>query len=413
MAQFTPVQTRSRQMQALSARSPTPLPQQAYASTFGRTGTPLATRSQTPMPVPTALARPVATMPGRAVQHGAVQGLGLCAARFQPDLRHSPQPVATSAQQMTFQPQARPCVQSQSRPCVGQLPRQGYPVNSASGQARYVISPGMSAQPRPVVSAAASKPGVYGCAQAGSLMQQASPLGARVYRDARADLLTRTMPPQKTASSIASRDHPQPLATTSSWRPPVAPADEESRKNQQAQSVQVSSTVEPGADVGLADSAAGGHQLVGLGAAACESSAGAVAFAQEAPGDSVQPLSWDINDDSHPMEVAGEREFIQDCLRQLAAMLRQHGGVLGYRDSRKELTDQELDRGPIETLRRALEAILQTQARTSGDCIFVQNGWVISMGGKKVVKLFVNESEECEGKLSVCWSWDVKLEPRQ
>jgi len=273
-------------------------------------------------------------------------------------------------------------------------------VNSASGQARYVVSPGMSAQPIPVVSAALGKPGVPGRAQAGSMMQQASPLGARVYRDVRADLLTRTMPPQKTASTIASGDQPQPLATTSSWRPPAAKSDEESWKNQEAQSLQVPSTAEPG------------YQPTGLGASAFESSATAAVFAQEAPEESVQSLSWEINTDSHPMEVAGEREFIEDCLRQLAAMLRQYGGMLEYRDSLKDLTDQELERGLIETLRRSLETILQNQARNSGDCIFVQNGWVISMGGKKVVKLFVNESEECEGKLSVCWNWDVKLEPR-
>lgn len=170
--------------------------------------------------------------------------------------------------------------------------------------------------------------------------------------------------------------------------------------------MQVWPAVEPSVD-GLAYSEGAGAAL------GFEGDAAAVQVSHGAPEDAFQTLCWEINTDRHPMEVDGEREFIEGCLRQLAAMLRQHGGVLGYRDSLKEISDQELDKGPFETLRRALEATLQKQARTSGDCVFVQNGWVISMGNKKVVKLFASESVECEGKLSVCWNWDVKLEPRQ
>lgn len=63
----------------------------------------------------------------------------------------------------------------------------------------------------------------------------------------------------------------------------------------------------------------------------------------------------------------------------------------------------------MQMIRFALEEIVQERLRNGGQNLFVQEGWMMSMGNKKVVKLSCR-CEGAEGKLSICWDWDVKLE---
>lgn len=62
---------------------------------------------------------------------------------------------------------------------------------------------------------------------------------------------------------------------------------------------------------------------------------------------------------------------------------------------------------------------MRQRARNGGRSIFVQEGYVLSMGAKKVVKmqLLYGDADPLIGllngadhKVTVCWDWDVKLE---
>jgi len=126
-------------------------------------------------------------------------------------------------------------------------------------------------------------------------------------------------------------------------------------------------------------------------------------------------FEWELQPDQHPMEADGERLFIEECLKTLHDLLGQHGGLMGYATSLKHLQRlaskvHEGEANALLLLARSLEDILQQKARVGGDSIFVEQGWMMSMGNKKVVKIAVQCIDECEGAISVCWDWDKKLE---
>jgi len=128
-------------------------------------------------------------------------------------------------------------------------------------------------------------------------------------------------------------------------------------------------------------------------------------------------FEWELQPDQHPMEADGERFFIDECLKTLADLLGQHGGLMGYAANQKHLQRlaskvQEGEANALLLLARSLEDILQQKARVGADSIFVEHGWMMSMGNKKVVKIAVQCTDECEGGISVCWDWDKKLESR-
>lgn len=132
----------------------------------------------------------------------------------------------------------------------------------------------------------------------------------------------------------------------------------------------------------------------------------------------VEPLLWQMQPDKHPSEAESERSFLNSCLKHLAESLDQHGGLQPYLIQRSQLSRAlskakgDLDaatNATMQMIRFALEEIVQERLRNGGQNVFVQEGWMMSMGNKKVVKLSCR-CEGAEGKLSICWDWDVKLE---
>jgi len=132
----------------------------------------------------------------------------------------------------------------------------------------------------------------------------------------------------------------------------------------------------------------------------------------------VQPLLWEMQPDKHPSEAESERVFLSNCLTHLVESLEAHGGLQPYLMKRDQLSQalskakgdsENANNATMQMIRFALEEIVQERLRNGGHNLFVQEGWMMSMGNKKVVKLFCR-CEGAEGKVSVCWDWDVKLE---
>lgn len=136
-------------------------------------------------------------------------------------------------------------------------------------------------------------------------------------------------------------------------------------------------------------------------------------------------LTWLMHPDIHPMVTAGEKFHVQHCLQMLRDLIQAEGGLSRYcAQSLQQLLPPdayggaepahrailELEVGP-ELLRNAFEVLLQEQSRTGGDSVFVQTGLLMSFGSKKLMKLRLSY-DTWETDVSVCWDWDVKLEPR-
>lgn len=140
--------------------------------------------------------------------------------------------------------------------------------------------------------------------------------------------------------------------------------------------------------------------------------------APEPSAASAQPLLWEMQPDKHPSEAESERVFLSNCLTHLVETLEAHGGLQPYLMKRDQLSQalskakgdsENANNATMQMIRFALEEIVQERLRNGGHNLFVQEGWMMSMGNKKVVKLFCR-CEGAEGKVSVCWDWDVKLE---
>ncbi|CAJ1393739.1 unnamed protein product [Effrenium voratum] len=138
---------------------------------------------------------------------------------------------------------------------------------------------------------------------------------------------------------------------------------------------------------------------------------------EKAERERLEPLVWECLPDRHPVEAEGERHFVGACLDALADTMAEAGGVQRYMSAGQRAYQWAVckaqDEDPtMPALRWALEDIIQSRVRTGAQGVFVQQGWMMSMGNKKVVKLCCR-CEGSEGKLSVCWDWDVKLEPKE
>lgn len=129
-------------------------------------------------------------------------------------------------------------------------------------------------------------------------------------------------------------------------------------------------------------------------------------------------FAWEFLPDRHPVEAEGERRFVGECLARVGLELQVAGGLARYVQKREDLTQlhcrleaSETENVPLQVLRVVLEETLQERVRRGGQGIFVQAGVMMSMGNKKVVKIACS-CDGSEGHLSVCWDWDVKLEPK-
>eukprot|EP00747_Dinoflagellata_sp_TGD_P165249 gnl/TRDRNA2_/TRDRNA2_186286_c0_seq1.p1 gnl/TRDRNA2_/TRDRNA2_186286_c0~~gnl/TRDRNA2_/TRDRNA2_186286_c0_seq1.p1 ORF type:complete len:565 (-),score=94.73 gnl/TRDRNA2_/TRDRNA2_186286_c0_seq1:141-1835(-) len=127
-----------------------------------------------------------------------------------------------------------------------------------------------------------------------------------------------------------------------------------------------------------------------------------------------EPLTWKVEPGAHPMVKEEEKEYILDCLTQLTAILEAEGGLSEYAKEgnlkRAELLGKvEDETPPARILQMSFEKVLQLNARTGGDTIFVASGSILSCGTKKLVKLQLRCNGE-DMRVSVCWNWDVRLE---
>lgn len=135
-------------------------------------------------------------------------------------------------------------------------------------------------------------------------------------------------------------------------------------------------------------------------------------------------FSWSM-ETMHPMVSEKERHYIQQCTEALGQDVLLAGGLdeylhpdsslrlqlLGLRgqDGSSEDEADEEPSTPRRMVRRCLEAKLQRFARSGSDTVFVQPGYLMTQGGKKIVKMKLALNSE-GSNISVCWDWDVKLE---
>jgi len=126
-------------------------------------------------------------------------------------------------------------------------------------------------------------------------------------------------------------------------------------------------------------------------------------------------LAWEVERKAHPMVTDGEKAYVGACLEELARTIEGAGGLADFarpdcRCRRKLVGPARPGREPAAVLVPCLEAILQQRARTGGDTIFIERGTIMSLGGKKVLKVQL-WCDDALMPMSICWDWDVKLEP--
>lgn len=127
-------------------------------------------------------------------------------------------------------------------------------------------------------------------------------------------------------------------------------------------------------------------------------------------------LTWEVEKHMHPMITESEKQCIWDCLQELDNTILQEEGLalMAAPDNacRKALLGKAWrpEMGEEELLRMLLEAVLKQRARTGSEGIFVEPGFVLSLGSKKILKLSLWCGEATAMRVSICWDWDVKLE---
>lgn len=126
-------------------------------------------------------------------------------------------------------------------------------------------------------------------------------------------------------------------------------------------------------------------------------------------------LTWTVEDKMHHLIADVERAFVEDCLDILNAIVVEAGGIESYMDAecpaRADLLGKPKEGAtPKQVLIASLEAILQRNARTGGETVHVEQGYLLSSGMKKVMKLEMQCVDQEPAQMSICWAWDVKLE---
>eukprot|EP00928_Gymnodinium_smaydae_P080673 TRINITY_DN64324_c0_g1_i1.p1 TRINITY_DN64324_c0_g1~~TRINITY_DN64324_c0_g1_i1.p1 ORF type:complete len:519 (-),score=61.13 TRINITY_DN64324_c0_g1_i1:44-1600(-) len=125
-------------------------------------------------------------------------------------------------------------------------------------------------------------------------------------------------------------------------------------------------------------------------------------------------LSWTFGE-MHPMVTEVESAYIQSCLRTLDWMLAQDGGLEQYLSGAPApglvglLGKPRPNMVVAKLLPQSLEAVLLRDLRNGSDSVFVEQGHLVSQGGKKIVKLTLHY-QGSDVLATVCWDWDLRLE---
>lgn len=119
-------------------------------------------------------------------------------------------------------------------------------------------------------------------------------------------------------------------------------------------------------------------------------------------------LTWEIDTEMHPMVRDCEKAFIRGCLEMLVNLVRKAGGVSRWHAS--SVGGPDLD--PQDRARMCFEQLLKDNCRNGAEDLFVQKGSTLSLGSKKVVKVDF-QCQDFDARVSVCWNWDVLLEPAE
>jgi len=116
------------------------------------------------------------------------------------------------------------------------------------------------------------------------------------------------------------------------------------------------------------------------------------------------------------MVTADEKAFVTTCLEELSNGSQELSNLsVGTAAHASDAQRHEGFGGKdgVATgdmaLCRTLEALLHLRARNGADCLFVEPGFITSLGGKKVVQLELRQHEQVV-PVSICWDWDFKLE---
>jgi len=121
-------------------------------------------------------------------------------------------------------------------------------------------------------------------------------------------------------------------------------------------------------------------------------------------------LSWGLDPHAHPMVTESEKAFVVSCLEVLGERCSR-AGAAGITSLLGPQPTGAPPLSPRAAFCRALQEVLQDRVRTGADSVFVEPGYLMSLGGKKIVKLWLS-CVGSETSLSVCWDWSVKLEPK-
>lgn len=116
-------------------------------------------------------------------------------------------------------------------------------------------------------------------------------------------------------------------------------------------------------------------------------------------------LTWDIDPQMHPMVRDCEKTYVRGCLEMVAQHVQHAGGVSKYTSS-----DCTSNLEPQDKVRILFERLLKENCRNGSEEVFVDKGSTLSFGEKKVMKLDL-KCEDFESRVSVCWNWDILLEP--
>lgn len=113
-------------------------------------------------------------------------------------------------------------------------------------------------------------------------------------------------------------------------------------------------------------------------------------------------LSWCLEEHVHKSVMECEIDYIGQCLECLAWHIDASGGLEGA------CHPQSVSENALCEL---LESVLQRNARYSGDQVYVQNGYIVQQGMKKMAKCQMDyASAGMSVKVSIIWPHEVRLE---
>lgn len=117
-------------------------------------------------------------------------------------------------------------------------------------------------------------------------------------------------------------------------------------------------------------------------------------------------LSWRMVPNVHRLVREGEKKHLVTCLEVLRNELEAYGGFHHYSQSLE--TTESPQKPSAALLTKLFEHVIGECTQSGVDCILVQQGLMLSMGGKKVVQ-FELFCDGLDSKATVCWDWNVEL----